>query len=142
MISIAVMTTSTAWRKLAASKFPAPSTNFIRLNEARLQAVSSRNMYSEQGLEALMRPLALEVCQRLTVVSYCIPGSPHWWAASAICRSKARALYSRMGWPLRTDLVHQGLSSAAACLKSSVTRTEGLAVWKKKELEAPPSGEV
>src|SRR3989338_1834059 len=41
MISIAVMTRSTACRKLPTSNFPAPSTNFMRLNEARLQAVSS-----------------------------------------------------------------------------------------------------
>ena len=30
--------------------------NFRRLKDARLQAESSRNMYSEQGLDALMRP--------------------------------------------------------------------------------------
>ena len=58
--------------------------NFIRLSEARLQAVSSRNMYSEQGFEALMRAVPLQVCQRFTVVSYCMPGSPHCQADSAM----------------------------------------------------------
>jgi len=41
---------------------------FIKFSEARLQAVSSRNMYSLHGLEALMRAVFLHVCQRLTVV--------------------------------------------------------------------------
>jgi hypothetical protein len=48
-------------------------------------------MYSEHGLEALMRPLFLQVCQRLTVVSYWIPGSPHTQVASAIIRITSRA---------------------------------------------------
>src|SRR3712207_7471438 len=47
----------------------------IRLREARLQAVSSRNMYSEQGLEPLMRPSLGQVCHSLMVVSNCTPGS-------------------------------------------------------------------
>ena len=41
--------------------------NFIRLTLARLQAESSRNMYSEQGFEALIRPEFGQVCQRLMV---------------------------------------------------------------------------
>ena len=49
----------------------------MRFNDARLQAESSRNMYSEQGFEALMRAVFFEVCQRLMVVSNCMPGSPH-----------------------------------------------------------------
>ena len=47
----------------------------IRLAEARLQAVSSRNMYSEHGLEARMSPDALQVCQSFMVVLKCRPGS-------------------------------------------------------------------
>ena len=39
-----------------------------RFSEARLQAVSSRNMYSEQGFEARIGPLAGQVCQSLIVV--------------------------------------------------------------------------
>ena len=69
----------------------------MRLKLARLQAESSRNMYSEQGLLALMRAVFLEVCQRLMVVSYCMPGSPHCQVASAIWCMRSRARYSLTG---------------------------------------------
>ena len=61
-----------------------PSRYFIKFSEARLHAVSSRNMYSLQGLLALIRAVFLHVCQRFTVVSYCIPGSPQCHVESAI----------------------------------------------------------
>src|SRR5438477_279160 len=48
-------------------------------------------MYSEHGFEALIRAVFFEVCQRLTVVSYCIPGSTHCQVASAILRRMSRA---------------------------------------------------
>ena len=41
-------------------------------------------MYSLQGFEALMRAVFFEVCQRFTVVSNCMPGSPQRQVASAI----------------------------------------------------------
>ena len=63
----------------------------MRLREARLQALSSTNMYSEQGLLALIRPDCGQVCHLLIVVSNCIPGSPHRWAHSAICFITSRA---------------------------------------------------
>ena len=78
-----------------------------------------------------MRPEAFDVCQRLTVESNCIPGSPHIQVASAMARIRSRARYRLTGSPLTTDLVHQSLSSATACMKSSVTRTLLLAFWKK-----------
>src|SRR5579864_1434630 len=106
----------------------------MRFSEERLQAESSRNMYSEQGLDALMRAVFLQGCQRLTVVSNCMPGSPHWWVASAIWRSMSRALNRLTGWPVNTALVHQSPSPMAASMKSSVARTELLAFWKKIEL--------
>src|SRR5271167_576007 len=107
---------------------------FIRLSEARLQAVSSRNMYSEQGFEALIRAVPLQVCQRFTVVSYCMPGSPHCHADSAISRSSSRARSFSAGEPSLTLRVHQSRSSSTACMNSSVTRTEWLAFWKNTEL--------
>src|ERR1700710_655618 len=55
-----------------------------RLTDARLQAVLSRNIYSEQGLEALMRPPSGQVCHSLMVVSNCTPGSAQAQAAKAI----------------------------------------------------------
>jgi hypothetical protein len=76
-MSCAVIRTSTAWRKPSTSKAPLGSTNFIRFRLARLQALSSRCMYSEHGFEALIRPELGQVCQSLIVVSNCIPGSPH-----------------------------------------------------------------
>ena len=38
-----------------------------------------------------MRSVLLQVCQRLMVVSYCMPGSPHCQADSAILASRSRA---------------------------------------------------
>src|ERR1700735_4938775 len=115
------------------SNVPVGVTNFIRLKLARLQAELSRNMYSEQGLLALMRAVFLEVCQRLMVVSYCMPGSPHCQVASAILVMMSRARSSLTGcWPL-TVRVEKGPSISTECMNSSVTRTELLAFWKKME---------
>src|SRR5213076_1918522 len=85
-MSCAVMAMSTACRKAATTKTPAASMNCMRFRLARLQALSSRCMYSEHWFDALIRPLFGQVCQSLMVVSNCIPGSPHWWVASAISR--------------------------------------------------------
>src|SRR5690242_21547921 len=103
--------------------------NFIRFSEARFQAESSKNMYPLHGLLELMRAVFLEVCQRLMVVSYCMPGSPHCHVASEIFRSNSRALWLFMGWPSFTALVKNVSSRSTACMKSSVTRTELLAFW-------------
>src|ERR1700761_1139419 len=90
--------------------------NFIRLSDARLQAESSRNMYSEQGLEALMRAVFFDVCQRLMVVSNCMPGSPHCQVASEILRSRSRAFRRFTGCMARRDLVHQSASLSTASI--------------------------
>src|SRR3989449_11635602 len=82
---------STAWRKASMSSWPLGPRNFIRLSEARLQAVSSRNMNSEHGFEALIRPVVLQVYQRLIVVSYCMPGAPQCQTDSAYRWASARA---------------------------------------------------
>src|ERR1700753_474243 len=106
------------------SKVPVGVTNFIRLKLARLQAELSRNMYSEQGLDALMRPVFFEVCQRLMVVSYCMPGSPHCQVASALLCMRSRALKVATGaWSLTVWVVNSP-SFSQACMNSSVTRTE------------------
>src|SRR6266568_5791661 len=90
-ISWAVMRMSTAWREASTSKVPLGA-NFSRFMLARLQAESSRNMYSLHGLLALMRAVFFDVCQRLTVVSYCMPGSPQCHVASEILFSRSFAL--------------------------------------------------
>src|SRR5580704_18512427 len=60
---------------------PSPLRNAIRFSDARLQAVSSRNMYSLQGLEARISPPAGQVCQSLMVVWDWMPGSAQAQAA-------------------------------------------------------------
>src|ERR1019366_6339085 len=85
---------STACRKDSTSNLPSGVRNFIRLSDDRLQAESSRNIYSLHGLEALMGAVALEVCHLLMVVSNCMPGSPHCHAASAISFMTSRARYT------------------------------------------------
>src|SRR5690348_12049039 len=118
------MVMSTAWRNASTSKLPFGPRNFIKLSEARLHAVSSRNMYSEHGFEAFMRAVALQVCQRLTVESYCIPGSPQCHADSEMLFSRSRARSFPAGEPSFTLRVHQSRSDSMACMNSSVTRTE------------------
>src|SRR5262249_30827308 len=126
---------STAWRYAVTSNSPFDLRNFIRLSDARLQAESSRNMYSLQGLLALMRSVFFEVCQRLIVVSYCMPGSPHHHVASAILFINSRAF---LGVPMTlrslTARREKSSSRSTADMNSSVTRTELLAFWKKTEL--------
>src|SRR5580692_3744740 len=108
------MVMSTACRKASTSKEPFGPVYFIRLSDARLQAVSSRNIYSEQGFEALIRAVFLQVCQRLTVVSYCMPGSPHFQADSAISCSRSRARSFSDAEPSFTLRVHQSRSCSTA----------------------------
>src|ERR1700720_3518592 len=122
---------STACRNESTSKLPFEFRYFIRLSDARLQAVSSRNMYSEQGFDALIRAVFFEVCQRLMVVSYCMPGSPQRQVESAILKSRSLARSFSLGWPSVMLRVHQSRSSSAALMNSAVTGTEGVAFWKK-----------
>src|ERR1700719_34974 len=118
------MVTSTACLNASTSNCPFELRYFIKFSEARLHAVSSRNIYSLQGFEALMRAVFLHVCQRLTVVSYCIPGSPQCQVESATFASKSFARSFSFGCPSITFFVHQSLSSTTARMKSSDTRTE------------------
>ena len=71
--------------------------------DARLQAVSSRNMYSLHGLLALIRPLCGQVCHALMVESYWSPGSALRQAANAIrswrVRLGRRIVVSHPVWP-------------------------------------------
>src|SRR5688572_24413855 len=111
------------------SNSPSARRNFIRFSDARLQAESSRNMYSEHGFDALMRAVLMHGCQSLMVVSYCMPGSPQIQAASDILRMSERAEWVSTTFPLVTDLVVHSPSRITAFMNSSVTRTEWFAFW-------------
>src|SRR5882672_8909073 len=99
--------------------------NASRFIEARLHAVSSRNMYSEHGFDPRIGPDAGQVCQSFTVVWYCRPGSAQAQAAKPIFSQRSRAL---MVLAILPGLVRQNRSqspSASTALRnSSVTRTE------------------
>src|SRR6185503_16400343 len=97
--------------------------NASRFIEARLHAVSSRNMYSEHGLLARIGPEAGQVCQSFTVVWYCRPGSAEAQAAWPIFSHRSRALSVFATLPPRVRQVRsQSPSFSTARRKSSVTR--------------------
>src|SRR5579875_923079 len=123
------------------SNCPPGVRNFSRLKLARLQAESSRNMYSLHGFEALIRAVFFDVCHLLMVESYCMPGSPHCQVASAMWCMMSRARYSLTGRPSLTALVWKVSLLTTEFMNSSVTRTELLAFWKKMEVKASLSGE-
>src|SRR5215831_16949902 len=104
------MNVSQVLAKSGASNSPSSRRNFIRLIDARLHAESSRNMYSEHGLLALIRSVFGQVCQSFTVVSNCIPGSPHTHVPSEIIFISSRALYVSATAPDVTSLVCQSPS--------------------------------
>src|SRR3569623_450407 len=106
---------------------------------ARLQAVSSRNMYSLHGLLALMRPELGQVCHLLIVMSYCTPGSPQNQAPLAISSSTSRAGHDGPArfWSVTQRVTH-GLSSMTACMNSSLKRTDRFAFWNRMLLYASP----
>src|SRR6056297_701053 len=121
-----------AARNRSTSNVPSRPTNFIRLMLDRLHAVSSRNMYSLQGLLALIAPLTGQVCHLLIVVSYCTPGSPQCQAHSAILLSSSLASYDGAGTSGLSVIqrVCHSPPTRTVSMKSSVRRTDKLAFWK------------
>src|SRR5262245_49151405 len=119
----------TAARNASASNVPSSRRNFIRLIEARLQALSSRNMYSEHGFDELIGAVFGQVCHFWIVSSYCTPGSPQSQVPSAILSIRVRALCVPNGLPVVTERVVQSAPRSAARRKASVTRTERFAFW-------------
>src|SRR5215218_10774601 len=95
-----------------------------RLIEARLQAVSSRNMYSEHGFEPRIGPDAGQVCQSFTVVWNCRPGSAQAQAAWPIFSHRSRAFTVLATVRLVRQVRSQSPSASTALRNSSVTRTE------------------
>src|SRR5213079_2222732 len=101
-----------------------------RLIDARLHAVSSRNMYSEHGLDARIGPDAGQVCQSFTVVWYCRPGSAQAQAAWPIFSHNSRAFTVLAILPgLVRQVRSQSPSASTALRNSSVTRTVLLEFW-------------
>src|SRR5689334_7204112 len=96
---------------------------------ARLHAVSSRNMYSEHGFDALIFPEFGHVCHRLIVESYCTPGSAHAHAASATCRQRSFASRVSQTSPVVRMIVCHFPPAFTAFRKSSVTRIELFEFW-------------
>src|SRR3954462_3692113 len=128
-MSIAVMTNSTALTKFLVSNVPSLFRNFIRFSDARLHELLSRLMYSEHGLDALMRPVSGLVCQSLIVSSYWMPGSAHSHAARVTLRNSALASTVSMTDPSMRPRRPKSLPSSTARMNSSETRTELLAFW-------------
>src|SRR6478609_9084592 len=137
-MSIAVMMNSTALAKSSPSKVSSSLRNFSRLSDARLHEELSSDMYSEHGLDAVIRPVSGLVCQSLMVSSYCRPGSAHSQAAFAILVNSSRAsTVSITSWVLRARSPNS-VPCSTARMNSSVTRTELLAFWYCTEVMSLP----
>src|SRR5688572_16330921 len=137
-MSIAVMTSSATFWKVTASKVSSSRRNFRRLSDARLHEELSSDMYSEHGLDAVMRPVSGLVCQSLMVSSYCRPGSAHSQEAWAILRNRLRASTDSMISPVVRERRPKSVPSSTARMNSSVTRTELLAFWYWTEVMSLP----
>src|SRR6476660_1903235 len=101
----------------------------MRLSEARLQADSSIDMYSEHGFEALTRLVFGSVCHELIVVSYWTPGSAHSKAAAAICRSRSRASFVSRTVPSVRAVRLNYATFVATSMKGSLCLPELFAFW-------------
>src|SRR3954447_6962163 len=133
-MSIAVMMSSTALANSSPSKPPGPDAvsslrNFSRFSEARLQEELSSDMYSEHGLDAVIRPVSGFVCQSLIVSSYWMPGAAHSHDAWAILRHSWRASTVSRTSPVERARRPKSVPCSTARMNSSVTRTELLAFW-------------
>src|SRR6187551_3262984 len=137
-MSIAVMTSSTTFWKVRASNVSSSRRNLSRLSEARLHEELSSDMYSEHGLDAVMRPVSGLVCQSLIVSSYCRPGSAHSHAALAILVNSSRASTVSMTSPVLRPRRPNSVPSSTARMNSSLTRTELLAFWYCTEVMSTP----
>src|SRR6476661_626098 len=128
-MSMAVMTSSTALTKFFESNVPSALRNFMRFSDARLHELLSRLMYSEHGLDALMRPVSGLVCQSLIVSSYWMPGSAHSQAAWVTLWNRLLASTVSMTEPSMRARSPNSAPSSTARMNSSETRTELLAFW-------------
>src|SRR5512133_1303167 len=93
----------------------------IRLSEARLQAVSSRNIYSEQGFEARIGPSLGQVCHSLIVSWNWKPGSAQAQAERAAMSKRRSALIVLAAFPVERSINSQSLCLSAASMKALLT---------------------
>src|SRR5690606_9365296 len=114
----------TACAYFSTSSEPSSFWKLTRLSDARLHAVSSRNIYSEQGLDARIGPSAGQVCHSLMRSSYCTPGSAQSHAALPILSHNARALTVFITDLSRRPSSCQSPSASTASRKALGTRTE------------------
>src|SRR4051812_5548539 len=119
----------TAALNRSTSNRPSSRLNFIRFSEARLHAVLFRNTYSEHGLVEWIGSVPLHVCHFWMAPSYCRPGSPQIHVPSAILFKSALASFFWSCLLLVTERVHHSFPSIAACMNSSLTRTERFSFW-------------
>ena len=103
-----------------------------------MQAESSIDMYSEHGLDALIRPVFGSVCQELIVVSYWTPGSAHARRPRRSRAAASRASTVSTTVPSVRAVRFHSVALDAASMNASVTRTELFAFWYWIE---PQSGE-
>src|ERR1700754_1947607 len=115
--------------KAGTSKDASARRKVIRFSDARLQAVSSRNMYSEHGFEALIRPDSGQVCHSLMVVSNCTPGSAEAQAAAPIFSQRSRGLMVLWSLPSVRRIRSQSPLFSTFSMKALGTRTELLEFW-------------
>src|SRR6266498_3856128 len=109
----------TAALKRSTSKVLSWRLNFIRFNEARLQAVLLRNTYSLHGLVEWIGSVPLHVCHFWIAPSYCRPGSPQIQVPWAILSRSVEASFFWSDLPVSTVFVHHSLPFSAACMNSS-----------------------
>ena len=126
-MSIAVMISSDALMNFSTSNVSSSLRNLSRFRLARLQELLSRLMYSEHGLDAVMRPVSGLVCHALIMSSYWMPGSAHSHAALAILLNRSRASTFSITSPLMRARSPKSVPSSTAFMNSSLTRTELLA---------------
>src|SRR3954452_25465906 len=132
------MMNSTLLTNFSTSKPPSALRNFMRFSDARLHDESSSDMYSEHGLDAVIRPVSGLVCQSLMVSSYCRPGSAHSQAAVAMSRNSFFASTRSISSPSNRPRSAKSAPSSYARMNSSETRTELLAFWYCTETMSEP----
>ena len=137
-MSIAVMIRLTASANRWASKVSSSLRNFSRFSDARLHEELSSDMYSEHGLDAVIRPVSGLVCQSLMVSSYWRPGSAQAHAAWLILVNSSRASTISIASPFLRPRSAKSVPSSTARMNSSETRTELLAFWYWTEVMSTP----